>query len=111
MKNKNCYLHQQVTVSSTKKNFKLNIKRKMEEVKMYYEIGDIIRKNIHVNGFDFKLFILKGHMGISIQVKDMNNVPIKHAYVVDENDLDMASDLFNQAIDEWIEETQTNRTD
>ncbi|NFZ11610.1 DUF1108 family protein, partial [Staphylococcus aureus] len=25
---------------------------------MYYEIGDIIRKNIHVNGFDFKLFIL-----------------------------------------------------
>ncbi|HDE6644333.1 TPA: DUF1108 family protein, partial [Staphylococcus aureus] len=22
---------------------------------MYYEIGDIIRKNIHVNGFDFKL--------------------------------------------------------
>ena len=26
---------------------------------MYYEIGDIIRKNIHVNGFDFKLFILK----------------------------------------------------
>ncbi|HDC5847556.1 TPA: DUF1108 family protein, partial [Staphylococcus aureus] len=21
---------------------------------MYYEIGDIIRKNIHVNGFDFK---------------------------------------------------------
>ncbi|WP_250663614.1 DUF1108 family protein, partial [Escherichia coli] len=71
---------------------------------MYYEIGDMIRKNIHVNGFDFKLFILKGHMGISIQVKDMNNVPIKHAYVVDENDLDMASDLFNQAIDEWIEE-------
>ncbi|WP_103150670.1 DUF1108 family protein [Staphylococcus aureus] len=89
---------------------------------MYYEIGEIIRKNIHVNGFDFKLFILKGHMGISIQVKDMNNVPIKHAYVVDENDLDMnnvpikhayvvdendldmASDLFNQAIDEWIEE-------
>ena len=43
-------------------------------------------------------------MGISIQVKDMNNVPIKHAYVVDENDLDMASDVFNQAIDEWIEE-------
>ncbi|VED81441.1 phage protein [Staphylococcus aureus] len=38
---------------------------------MYYEIGEIIRKNIHVNGFDFKLFILKGHMGISIQVKDM----------------------------------------
>ena len=71
---------------------------------MYYEIGEIIRKNIHVNGFDFKLFILKGHMGISIQVKDMNNVPIKHAYVVDENALDMASDLFNQAIDEWIEE-------
>ncbi|MBS3291045.1 DUF1108 family protein, partial [Staphylococcus aureus] len=28
---------------------------------MYYEIGDIIHKNIHVNGFDFKLFILKGH--------------------------------------------------
>ncbi|MBK1580238.1 DUF1108 family protein, partial [Staphylococcus aureus] len=25
---------------------------------MYYEIGEIIRKNIHVNGFDFKLFIL-----------------------------------------------------
>ncbi|MBO2852845.1 DUF1108 family protein, partial [Staphylococcus aureus] len=23
---------------------------------MYYEIGEIIRKNIHVNGFDFKLF-------------------------------------------------------
>ncbi|HBE7152130.1 TPA: DUF1108 family protein, partial [Staphylococcus aureus] len=22
---------------------------------MYYEIGDMIRKNIHVNGFDFKL--------------------------------------------------------
>ncbi|EVA09148.1 TPA: DUF1108 family protein, partial [Staphylococcus aureus] len=22
---------------------------------MYYEIGEIIRKNIHVNGFDFKL--------------------------------------------------------
>ncbi|WP_188317188.1 DUF1108 family protein, partial [Staphylococcus aureus] len=42
-----------------------NIKRKTEEVKMYYEIGEIIRKNIHVNGFDFKLFILKGHMGIS----------------------------------------------
>ncbi|HDA6928457.1 DUF1108 family protein, partial [Staphylococcus aureus] len=21
---------------------------------MYYEIGEIIRKNIHVNGFDFK---------------------------------------------------------
>ncbi|MDT3873284.1 DUF1108 family protein, partial [Staphylococcus aureus] len=21
---------------------------------MYYEIGNIIRKNIHVNGFDFK---------------------------------------------------------
>lgn len=77
---------------------------------MHYEIGEIIRKNIHVNGFDFKLFILKGHMGISIQVKDMNNVPIKHAYVVDENDLDMASDLFNQAID-GLKRAQTNRTD
>ncbi|HFE7678715.1 TPA: DUF1108 family protein, partial [Staphylococcus aureus] len=21
---------------------------------MYYEVGEIIRKNIHVNGFDFK---------------------------------------------------------
>ncbi|HCV2006866.1 TPA: DUF1108 family protein, partial [Staphylococcus aureus] len=65
---------------------------------MYYKIGDVCQKVINVDGFDFKLFILKGHMGISIQVKDMNNVPIKHAYVVDENDLDMASDLFNQAI-------------
>ncbi|WP_046467931.1 DUF1108 family protein, partial [Staphylococcus cohnii] len=35
---------------------------------------------------------------------DMNNIPIKHAYVVDENDLDTASDILNQAIDEWIEE-------
>lgn len=43
-----------------------NIKWKMEEVKMYYEIGEIICKNIYVNGFDFKLFILKGYMGILI---------------------------------------------
>ena len=102
-KNKNCYLLEQVTVSNIRK-IHVQYKTKTEEVKMYYEIGEIIRKNIHVNGFDFKLFILKGHMGISIQIKDMNNVPIKHAYVADENDLDMASDLFNQAIDEWIEE-------
>ncbi|HDE8057333.1 TPA: DUF1108 family protein [Staphylococcus aureus] len=76
---------------------------------MYYEIGEIIRKNIHVNGFDFKLFILKGHMGISIQVKDMNNVPIKHAYVVDENDLYTALDILNQSIYEWIEENTDER--
>ncbi len=47
-------------------------------------------------------------MGISIQVKDMNNIPIKHAYVVDENDLDMAS-TYSTTIDEWIEENTTNR--
>ncbi|NGK84165.1 DUF1108 family protein [Staphylococcus aureus] len=45
---------------------------------MYYEIGDMIRKNIHVNGFDFKLFILKGHMGISIQVKDMSHKEVSN---------------------------------
>ncbi|HCY8981535.1 TPA: DUF1108 family protein [Staphylococcus aureus] len=71
---------------------------------MYYEIGEIVRKDINVSGFNFKLSILKGHKGISIQILDINNVPIEHAYVVDENDLGMASDLFNQAIDEWIEE-------
>lgn len=71
---------------------------------MYYKAGEIKNKIINFNGFEFKVSAMKRHDGISIQVKDMNNVPIKHAYVVDENDLDMASDLFNQAIDEWIEE-------
>ncbi|MBO0929134.1 DUF1108 family protein [Staphylococcus sp. 30400_3112M30941] len=71
---------------------------------MYYEIGEIIRKNVHVNGFDFKISILKGHKGITIQIKDTNNVPIKHAYVVDENDLYTALDILKQSIYEWIEE-------
>ena len=55
MNNKNCYLRQQVTVQTLEK-FQVKYKMKTEEVKMYYEIGEIIRKNIHVNGFDFKLF-------------------------------------------------------
>ncbi|WP_460374094.1 DUF1108 family protein [Staphylococcus aureus] len=67
-------------------------------------MGEIIRKNIHVNGFDFKLFILKGNMGRAIEVRDMNNVQIKNAHVVDENDLDRESDVFKQEIDKWIEE-------
>ncbi|HHW9999112.1 TPA: DUF1108 family protein [Staphylococcus aureus] len=71
---------------------------------MYYEIGEIIRKNIHVNGFDFKLFILKGHMGISIQVKDMNNVPLKSFHVVDLSELYIAMDAMHDVVNEWIKE-------
>ncbi|MGF2913169.1 DUF1108 family protein, partial [Staphylococcus aureus] len=40
---------------------------------MYYEIGDMIRKNIHVNGFDFKLAVKKQDYSILVNVLDLED--------------------------------------
>lgn len=50
---------------------------------MYYKAGEIKNKIINFNGFEFKVSAMKRHDGISIQVKDMNNVPLKSFHVVD----------------------------
>lgn len=71
---------------------------------MYYKIGDVCQKVINVDGFDFKLAVKKQDYSILVNVLDLEDRFIDGINITDENDLDMASDLFNQAIDEWIEE-------
>ncbi|RYB11464.1 DUF1108 family protein, partial [Staphylococcus aureus] len=72
--------------------------------RMYYKAGEIKNKIINFNGFEFKVSAMKRHDGISIQVKDMNNVPLKSFHVVDLSELYIAMDAMHDVINEWIEE-------
>ncbi|MDI1582190.1 DUF1108 family protein [Staphylococcus aureus] len=76
---------------------------------MYYEIGDMIRKNIHVNGFDFKLAVKKQDYSILVNVLDLEDRFIDSINITDENDLYTALDILNQSIYEWIEENTDER--
>ncbi|HHW7640261.1 DUF1108 family protein [Staphylococcus aureus] len=76
---------------------------------MYYEIGDMIRKNIHVNGFDFKLAVKKQDYSILVNVLDLEDRFIDGINITDENDLYTALDILNQSIYEWIEENTDER--
>ncbi|MEI1873362.1 DUF1108 family protein [Staphylococcus aureus] len=76
---------------------------------MYYEIGEIIRKNIHVNGFDFKLAVKKQDYSILVNVLDLEDRFIDSINITDENDLYTALDILNQSIYEWIEENTDER--
>ena len=71
---------------------------------MYYKIGEIKNKIISFNGFEFKVSVMKRHDGISIQIKDMNNVPLKSFHVIDLSELYIATDAMRDVINEWIEE-------
>lgn len=64
-------------------------------------------KIISFNGFEFKVSVMKRHDGISIQIKDMNNVPLKSFHVIDLSELYIATDAMRDVINEWIE----NNTD
>lgn len=81
-----------------------NIKRNKEEVKMYYEIGDVCQKVINVDGFDFKLAVKKQDYSILVNVLDLEDRFIDGINITDENDLYTALDILNQSIYEWIEE-------
>lgn len=61
-------------------------------------------KIISFNGFEFKVSVMKRHDGISIQIKDMNNVPLKSFHVIDLSELYIAMDAMHDVINEWIEE-------
>ncbi|MBD3952083.1 DUF1108 family protein [Staphylococcus aureus] len=74
---------------------------------MYYKIGEIKNKIISFNRFEFKVSVMKRHDGISIQIKDMNNVPLKSFHVIDLSELYIATDAMRDVINEWIE----NNTD
>ncbi|ADI96824.1 TPA: DUF1108 family protein [Staphylococcus aureus] len=71
---------------------------------MYYKMGEIKNKIINFNGFEFKVSAMKKHDGISIQVKDMNNVPLKSFHVVDLSELYIAMDAMHDVVNEWIKE-------
>lgn len=47
---------------------------------------------------------MKRHDGISIQIKDMNNVPLESFHVIDLSELYIATDAMRDVINEWIEE-------
>uniref|UniRef100_UPI00210D262E DUF1108 family protein n=1 Tax=Staphylococcus aureus TaxID=1280 RepID=UPI00210D262E len=59
---------------------------------MYYKIGKIKNKIVGFNGFEFKVSVMKRHDSISIQIKDINNVPIKLLHVINFSELYIASD-------------------
>lgn len=86
-----------------------NIKRNKEEVKMYYEIGDVCQKVINVDGFDFKLAVKKQDYSILVNVLDLEDRFIDGINITDENDLYTALDILNQSIYEWIEENTDER--
>ncbi|HDD6760204.1 TPA: DUF1108 family protein [Staphylococcus aureus] len=71
---------------------------------MYYKFGEIKNKIISFNGFEFKVSAMKKHDGISIQINDMNNIPLKSFHVVDLSELYFATDAMRDVINEWIEE-------
>ncbi|HCV7922300.1 TPA: DUF1108 family protein [Staphylococcus aureus] len=71
---------------------------------MYYKFGEIKNKIISFNGFEFKMSAMKRHDGISIQVKDMNNVPLKSFHVTDLSELYIAMDAMHDVVNEWIKE-------
>ncbi|HDJ3183885.1 TPA: DUF1108 family protein [Staphylococcus aureus] len=74
---------------------------------MYYKTGDVCRKIINVDGFDFRLRVKRHNFSVEIVVLDHEDNSIDGIIVSDENDLYTALDILNQSIYEWIE----NNTD
>lgn len=74
---------------------------------MYYKTGDVCRKIINVDGFDFQLRVKKHNFSVEIVVLDHEDNSIDGIIVSDENDLYTALDILKQSIYEWIE----NNTD
>ncbi|MBY0891303.1 DUF1108 family protein [Staphylococcus aureus] len=74
---------------------------------MYYKTGDVCRKIINVDGFDFQLKVKRHNFSVEIVVLDHEDNSIDGIIVSDENDLYTALDILKQSIYEWIE----NNTD
>ncbi|HHW5057045.1 TPA: DUF1108 family protein [Staphylococcus aureus] len=74
---------------------------------MYYKTGDVCRKIINVDGFDFQLRVKKHNFSVEVVVLDHEDNSIDWVLVTDENDLYTALDFLKQSIYEWIE----NNTD
>lgn len=74
---------------------------------MYYKTGDVCRKIINVDGFDFQLKVKRHNFSVEIVVLDQEDNSIDGIIVSDENDLYTALDILKQSIYEWIE----NNTD
>lgn len=74
---------------------------------MYYKTGDVCRKIINVDGFDFQLRVKRHNFSVEIVVLDHEDNSIDGIIVSDENDLYTALDILKQTIYEWIE----NNTD
>ncbi|SCS74109.1 Putative cytosolic protein [Staphylococcus aureus] len=74
---------------------------------MYYKTGDVCRKIINVDGFDFQLRVKRHNFSVEIIVLDHEDNSIDRIIVSDENDLYTALDILKQTIYEWIE----NNTD
>ncbi|CAC6181563.1 DUF1108 family protein [Staphylococcus aureus] len=76
---------------------------------MYYEIGDVCKKIINVDGFDFKLAVEKQDYSVLVNILDLEDRIIDAINITDENDLYTALDILNQSIYEWIEENTDER--
>ncbi|HDP1995471.1 TPA: DUF1108 family protein [Staphylococcus aureus] len=74
---------------------------------MYYKTGDVCRKIINVDGFDFQLRVKKRAYSVEIVVLNHEGNSIDGILVSDETDLYTALDILKQSIYEWIE----NNTD
>ncbi|HGZ6950635.1 TPA: DUF1108 family protein, partial [Staphylococcus aureus] len=70
---------------------------------MYYEIGDVCKKIINVDGFDFKLAVEKQDYSVLVNILDLEDRIIDAINITDENDLYTALDILHQSIYEWIE--------
>ncbi|CDR51850.1 DUF1108 family protein [Staphylococcus schweitzeri] len=70
---------------------------------MYYKTGDVCRKIINVDGFDFQLRVKRHNFSVEIVVLDPEGNSIDGLLVSDENDLYTALDILKQTIYEWIE--------
>ncbi|UXV55937.1 DUF1108 family protein [Staphylococcus aureus] len=70
---------------------------------MYYKTGDVCRKIINVDGFDFQLRVKRHNFSVEVVVLDHEDNSIDWILVTDENDLYTALDILKQTIYEWIE--------
>lgn len=74
---------------------------------MYYESGEVSKKIIKVDGFNFILKVHRDNWVVNVEINDIYNKFIDATNISDESEVNTAIEILNQSIYEWIE----NNTD
>lgn len=72
---------------------------------MYYEIGEIRRNFIIVDGFTFRVKVTKKQFGVFVEITDKHENLVDSAEIYDEDlGLQLSHEMFEQSIYKWIEQ-------